>query len=69
MSNTRLVSELAPHGGAAKRRKHNHERVQMNHCHCGEKLKTRRGVTRCPVHGQAWSRFYVGEKHWKELVV
>jgi hypothetical protein len=51
--------------GCRKRRRRG-ERDQQSHCHCGILLRTRRGVTTCLIHGQLWSKFFVGEKHWPE---
>jgi hypothetical protein len=40
--------------GCTKRRQRGNRNVQT-HCVCGFKLKTRRGETRCPVHGTSWA--------------
>lgn len=52
---TRPFSALKPGTGAYKRRARGRAAQTPTTCpRCGLRLRTRRGVLRCLVHGQAW---------------
>lgn len=60
------VEKEVPQKRTAKmRRCERSNREQQELCAgCGVRLRTRRGETRCPVHGTMWSWNYWDSSHW-----